>query len=615
MSNPRRNPSLPQNDPDPRARARQLADARETYKWTDDVPSLPGVPLSADVPSDDRPTLPWLLDVADVALDIVRNQIEIKLSHLFGEETSGTADGKAELGALQEAIHKGRAFHNPIRMLGDSVLGSPPDVEGYLESLKQLALRNALTAGDADDLSKYRALFASLPLPRMAHVFREDATFARMRVAGPNPMLLQGVTELPDGVDLNEHAIGAGDTVAAALAEGRLFMLDYQELTSIQTGTWNGRQKFLAAPIAMFAVPRGEDSLVPISIRCGQDPSLPPFFPSDHGPSGWAWQMAKSTVQVADGNYHELFVHLARTHLVSEAFAVATQRHLAERHPLNILLTPHFEGTLFINNLAATSLIEEGGPIDHIFAGKISSTQLAAAADRLAFDFYGKMPPNDLKSRNVDSATRLPNYPYRDDVMLVWKAIRDWAENYTRTYYHDHTDLAGDDELRAWVDALARDGRIAGFREITSIDQLIDVVAMVIFTASAQHAAVNFPQRPMMTFAPALSGALWADVPSDPASGTEDAWLRLLPPISLAQEQLNTLWLLGSVHYRPLGEYRTNDFPYRSWFKDKRITRGALPAFNDALRSVDREINHRNHDRAVPYPFLQPSLIPTSTNI
>ena len=83
----------------------------------------------------------------------------------------------------------------------------------------------------------------------------------------------------------------------------------------------------------------------------------PIFTPSAAADAQWGWEMAKLVVQVADGNYHELFTHLARTHLVIEAFAVATHRHLAQAHPLWALLVPHFEGTLFINDQAATSLI------------------------------------------------------------------------------------------------------------------------------------------------------------------------------------------------------------------------------------------------------------------
>src|SRR5690606_17939368 len=133
---------------------------------------------------------------------------------------------------------------------------------------------------------------------------------------------------------------------------------------------------------------------------------------SNADPHWWSWQMAMTVVQVADGNYHELFAHLARTHLVVEAFALATHRQLAPEHPLNALLLPHFEGTLFINSLAAGSLIAKGGPIDQIFGGTIESTQMAAVQDRLAFDFSAHPLPVDLQTRKVDDSAKLPDYPY-----------------------------------------------------------------------------------------------------------------------------------------------------------------------------------------------------------
>lgn len=67
--------------------------------------------------------------------------------------------------------------------------------------------------------------------------------------------------------------------------------------------------------------------------------------------------------------------------------------------PLNVALMPHFEGTLFINNSAAGSLIAKGGPIENIFGATITATQKAAAIDRLGLDFYAYMLPNDLLAR------------------------------------------------------------------------------------------------------------------------------------------------------------------------------------------------------------------------
>ena len=62
----------------------------------------------------------------------------------------------------------------------------------------------------------------------------------------------------------------------------------------------------------------------------------PVFTPAN----GVAWEIAKVHLQVSDGNHHELFSHLGRTHLVVEAFAMATPRRLAPEHPLEVLLLP-----------------------------------------------------------------------------------------------------------------------------------------------------------------------------------------------------------------------------------------------------------------------------------
>ena len=58
-----------------------------------------------------------------------------------------------------------------------------------------------------------------------------------------------------------------------------------------------------------------------------------------------AWDKAKTAVQAADGNYHEAVSHLGQTHLVVEAFVMATENQLSG-HPVAKLLQPHFEGTL-----------------------------------------------------------------------------------------------------------------------------------------------------------------------------------------------------------------------------------------------------------------------------
>ncbi len=641
-------PSLPQNDApaEKAAREAQIMATRAIYVWTSEGPTLPGVPLAASVPANDKPTIAWFLILIGVGLKIARNVIAVELSGIgqwaLDNAPATLAHAQARCDAIEASIAhiaKHHAIQTDCSILArgaGEIAIMIEDVEhdahlalltSHIAELRGIAgmggdERLGIGSATAAPLDAYRALFDTISVPGFAYMFQEDDQFARLRVAGPNAMLLQGIGALPANFPVTakqyEAAIGLGDTLDAALAEGRVYLCDYAELSMLVPGVWNGLAKYVWQPLALFAVPPGGSALRAVAIQCGQDSDEHPIFtPTEVAAEAWGWEIAKQIVQVADGNYHELFAHLARTHLVMEAFAVATHRELAAVHPLWALLVPHFEGSLFINNQAATSLIAANGPIDHIFGGTISSSQIAAASDRLAFDFYGKMLPHDLAARNVANAEALPDYPYRDDALLVWQAIHEWATQYIDIYYPEDSAVTGDTELAAWVATLASDGKLRGFKPIVTRAQLAEVCTMIMFTASAQHAAANFPQKDIMAFAPAVTGAGWAAAPMRQAGHDKADWLSYMPPVSLALEQLNTLYLLGSVHYRALGDYRSNDFPYLDWFRDPAIigTEGPLARFQASLCAVDARIVARNAERQYPYPYLQPSLIPTSVNI
>jgi arachidonate 15-lipoxygenase len=477
---------------------------------------------------------------------------------------------------------------------------------------------------DKDSLAEFRSLFQTIPLPAIADTFMDDHCFARFRVAGPNPMLIECIKSIPAKLPLTEAqyqaVMGSHDSIASALTENRLYFLDYAELDYLAAvpGEADGLTKHVFAPLALFTVPKGNSSLVPVGIQCGQDPATNPlFFPAEKDSSTfWGWHMAKFVVQVAECNYHELFVHLARTHLVLEAFTIATHRNLAVTHPLNVLLQPSFYGTLFINNAAAKFLISPGSPIDQFFGAPIKRSQHAAGTDRLNFDFYANMLPADLVQRGIADPQHLPGFPWRDDALLLWQAIHTWVGNYVSVYYVDDEAVIADTELAAWTEDLILNGKVKGFKPIVLRTQLVDVLTMVIYTATAQHAAVNFPQRPLMSYPPAIAGAGWQVAPDEPAKHTEKQWLEMMPPLKYGMDQLNIMHALGSVYYRALGDYRSNHFPYRHWFEDDSIIKkdGPLDQFRKALMEVENSINVRNTTR-ISYEFLLPSKIPNSINI
>ena len=608
---PRRSPSLPQNDnlSQQAKRQNQLYQSQALYQWDLENPNVGPVPMASSVPSDDKPTLAWTIEVIQAILPVVDNLL-------------ANAKDATELVSLKEGVEEIKSSINETAPgLHWSMISSASSmlkalVELYLELVQQEVKEYRAEEG----LEAYKNLFLKLPLPDIAGEFQHNACFARYRVAGQNPMLIKSIAQIPDKLGLTDDGfklvMGDNDSLANALTQQRVFIVDYHELSILSSEPQHDTKKVLA-PIALFALDNTNKQLTPVAIQTGQDKTEDRLIyaaKDSNDAHYWQWQAAMTIVQVADGNYHELFVHLGRTHLLIEAFAIATHRCLAESHPLNVLLLPHFEGSLFINNSAAGSLIAKGGPIESIFGAKITATQKAAGTDRLALDFYDYMLPKDLALRGVDSAEVLPDYPYRDDALLVWDAIHSWTTAYINVYYSDDSQVSHDYELVAWTEALMMQGAVKGFKAITSKAQLADVLTMVIFTASAQHAAVNFPQKELMSFAPAVTGAIWSK--ESAASTTEKEWLASLPPMSQSLQQLSVLTLLGGVYYRQLGEYKTNNFPYFDWFEDPNITQGGGPLsqFQQHLETIEKTITKRNLTRPA-YTYLLPSKIPPSINI
>jgi arachidonate 15-lipoxygenase len=214
-------------------------------------------------------------------------------------------------------------------------------------------------------LQKYVDLFRTIPKPEnikvkmianyfvflcyffLQHMFDDDL-FVEYRLAGPNPTQIQGISRLPRGwrlsdAQFNRALESAGDSVRRALEEERVFICDYSALKDIGI-KHNIERKGggLFAPRALFAISLKTGRLLPVAIQPHVEH---PHLEVRHAPGReWNWRISKQTVQAADFAWHELVSHLAETHLVIEAVAVATHRRIAEDHPAFRLLTPHFKG-------------------------------------------------------------------------------------------------------------------------------------------------------------------------------------------------------------------------------------------------------------------------------
>lgn len=564
---------------------------RSVYHY--DYTHVAPLAILKDLPIEDNFSFDWLKIVSSKIMTALANRAELEL----GSEAKAITDKKHKL--LKDLLKFGESSIFEIRHL-------------VTESLK-LHGREGCPTHSAKTLEDYAEMFRKIGLPPIAKDFRNDRAFAAMRVPGPNPVMLQRMRtpdpRLPITNELFRIA-APQDSLDAALAEGRLYLADYAMLDGAELGTFPHGQKYLYAPLALFVITGAQKELLPVAIQCRQQPAAdnPIFTPDD----GYNWLIAKTIVETADGNIHEASTHLGRTHLAMEPFVIASYRQLAAHHPLSLLLWPHFEGTLAINNAAWSHLVADGGAVDKLMGGTIQTSRAVAAKGLQSLHVMENLLPLTFSKRDVADSDAFPVYPYRDDSMLYWDAIRGWVNSYLRLYYLSDTDVQQDAELQTWGLELASHdgGRINGLPNngaIQTLDELVELVTFVVYTCSVQHAAVNFPQFDCMSYVPNMPLAGYRPAPTRKKGATEADFVAMLPTLDMAEVQMDLGYLLGTVHYTQLGEYP------RHQFRDERVT-APLELFQSRLADIGKTISDRNLSRR-PYDTLAPQGIPQSINI
>jgi len=621
-----------------------LTEARELYQYN--YTYIPPLAMVDKLPSHENFSFPWLVMVGKQAFTLLKNTLVANGEQAKEDDVKPFLQNTLRKTLATEGIRKRLNLYGQLvrfvpQILFRNLPNALEEVESFLNSMTGLLgndflkpllgelleeLKQANSQTRATSLEDFNQLFQTIELPAIANTFQEDEVFAYMRVAGANPVMIERMStvheRLPITNEQYQAVMGTDDSLDAAKESGRLYLADYSLLAKAINGTYirsiyphTQIQKYLYSPLALFAVPPGSDPnrmLKPVAIQCYSQPGTnnPIITPAT---GEYAWLIAKTVVQIADTNVHEAVTHLARTHLFVGPFAIATPRQLSNKHPLRLLLEPHFQGTLAINNAAQDSLIAPGGGVDSLLSSTIDNSRVLAVLGVQSYGFNDAMLPKQLKSRGVDDQQQLPVYPYRDDALLIWEAIYQWASAYLSLYYTSDEDIQQDRELQAWARELTAfdGGRVIDFGEengqIQTREYLIQATTLIIFTASAQHAAVNFPQLGLMSYAPSMPTAGYIPALSLGSDTTEQDYLNLLPPLHQAQSQLNLLYLLGSTYFTKLGQYESNHF------SDPRV-QAPLQAFQQKLKEIEATIEQRNLTRPA-YQYLLPSQIPQSINI
>jgi arachidonate 15-lipoxygenase len=591
-------PSLPQHDTDPDARKEALARLQVEYQFDF---GYHDIGFAKHVPKRDAYALRVMAKIVESKIALWANRAA---SRLFGRGDDprgaahgahGSAKARAITLAAAAAARDGSAIATIAKALAPAVPHTIVQAEG-----------------------DYDALFTLMKKPVELEGWDSDETFAWRRLAGGTPTTLTGVRALGANFPVTEalfQRVVPGDSLDRARGEGRLFVLDYAVFDGLAGGMSNGVQKYAYAPIALFVRTRaagGQSAkLMPVAIQCSQrpGPDAPLFTPAD----GLKWKMAKLAVEIADTNWHGNAEHLTRCHMVMEWATLALKRQLAPNHPLRVLLEPHCQWTLANGEVTRSIVINPGGEVDLYNSPSLEDSLERVHKGAVAtFRLDESGAPTSFRLRDVDDRERLPEYPFRDDALLLWDAIHAFASGYVTLYYHNDGNVLADAELAAFVRELqASDGgRLRGVGNdgtVSTVAEVVELVAQLIYRATAYHNAIN--SSGFLYYSLPMSGT-YAGYRPPPGAGpvTTSDYLAMLPSIDVAWSLFDALYTQISLHENRLGDYPLFHF------RDGRVG-PLLKEFRAKLAAAEATIEVRNGARKVPYTLLLPSAVPASIQV
>ncbi|KAL5062711.1 hypothetical protein RYX36_024448 [Vicia faba] len=514
-----------------------------------------------------------------------------------------------------------------VRGLHEGGIKLPTDIISKISPLPAL---KEIFRTDGEQVLKF-------PPPHVIKVSKSawmtDEEFGREMIAGVNPCVIRLLQEFPPKSTLDATVYGdqsstitkehletnlGGLTVEEALNGKRLFLLDYHDAFMPYLERINIIAKAYATRTILFL--KDDGTLKPLAIEL----SLPHsngiqygaeskvFLPAEEGVESTIWLLAKAHVVVNDSSYHQLMSHWLNTHAVMEPFIIATNRHLSVLHPINKLLYPHYRDTININGLARQSLINAGGIIEQSFLPGPNSIEISSTVYK-NWVFTDQALPADLIKRGlaVEDASSphglrlvIEDYPYAVDGLEIWDAIREWVQDYVSLYYPTNDSVQKDTELQAWWKEAVEKGHgdlkdKPWWPKMQTIEDLVQSCSIIVWTASALHAAVNFGQYPYGGYIlnrPTLSRRFIPEKGTpeydEMVKSPQKAYLRTITPKYQTLVDLSVIEIL-SRHASDevyLGE-RDNKY----WTSDSRAVQ-AFTKFGTKLTEIEGKIHSRNNE-------------------
>uniref|UniRef100_A0A672HFQ2 Si:dkey-17e16.9 n=1 Tax=Salarias fasciatus TaxID=181472 RepID=A0A672HFQ2_SALFA len=456
----------------------------------------------------------------------------------------------------------------------------------------------------------------------VAEHWKADEFFGYQFLNGMNPSVIKRCSELPPNFPVTEEMVKPflqeGSSLKEEMEKGNIFICDQKIMDNIPTREYDGKQLQAAAGLCLFYMNQ-DNKLMPIAIQLHQQPSEqnPIFLPSD---SETDWLLAKIFVKSADAIEYQAVYHLMGTHFLAEVFAVAALRNFPVIHPLYKFLIPHFRYTLHINTLSRTILL----PIHNTakIIGWFSVFAFFSCLNKSTLGYEGMKEiirrglsemtysslclPENITARGLES---VPNFYYRDDGLKLWNIINSFVKKVVEHYYPSDNDVVKDTELQDWISEIFTHGfltnTLAGFpTTFDAVEEVVKFITMLIFTVTAQHAALNNGQFDFLSWMPNASLLTRRPPPTTKGQSSIETILETFPNIG---ETVNLCIYFICLQVL-LGAYT------EEWFQEPAVKQ-MIKEFQADLSNLTDIIAARNSELELPYTYLSPTEIENSVTI
>ncbi|XP_076810011.1 allene oxide synthase-lipoxygenase protein-like isoform X2 [Clavelina lepadiformis] len=487
--------------------------------------------------------------------------------------------------------------------------------------LDTLGVLQNVSTDPIDELSDYHNLYRRQFTDRQATNYIDnwdtDKRMGQQVLTGISPLQVSQCRELPDYFNVKNSDViallGENTTLEEQMKAGKCYIVDFNEkFKTLPRNVHLATKEPLHCPnaVGLFHV-NAKGDFLPIAIQLVPGDRDYLFTPAD---SKDDWLLAKMYFRTAESSLHEWDSHLFSTHVIMEPFSIALFRCFPRCHPLYKMLRPHLQTVVAINTDGRVGLIAPGSATNGTVAIASAPSQRYLFKNITMDDLDIE---KRLKKQGIDDPKLLPNFHYRDDAIALWRIMETYVRNMICHYYKTDEDVCNDNELQDFAKDVVhnglgwQDGNSHGMPdEITTVEKLIEICHSLMFTSSAQHAAVNFGQYETYRFVPNCPLSMRLP-PHRKGEATMQRILQSLPDATIALIGIGLAYTLsafleGEEAY--LGEYPDRHFNEPEIFKIRE-------EYRSELREAGEKIRKRNEGLEHPYTWLYPDRVPNYISI